>query len=67
VAYKLGRFGENQVDAYADDRFTVPASLAGLPAISVPAGVSPEGLPIGESCGYRLGHMMYCQKEVLHA
>ena len=26
---------------------TVPASLAGLPAISVPAGVSHDGLPIG--------------------
>ena len=27
--------------------FTVPASVAGLPAISVPAGRSPEGLPLG--------------------
>jgi aspartyl-tRNA(Asn)/glutamyl-tRNA(Gln) amidotransferase subunit A len=27
--------------------FTVPASLAGLPAISVPAGLSAEGLPLG--------------------
>lgn len=51
VAYKLGRFEENQVDAYADDLFTVPASLAGLPAISLPCGSSPEGLPIGEGPG----------------
>ena len=29
------------------DRFTVAASLAGLPALSLPAGLSPEGLPIG--------------------
>ena len=48
MAYKLGKFEENQVDAYADDLFTVPASLAGLPAISIPCGSSPEGLPIGE-------------------
>ncbi|UCH74429.1 MAG: Asp-tRNA(Asn)/Glu-tRNA(Gln) amidotransferase subunit GatA, partial [Rhodospirillales bacterium] len=30
-----------------NDVFTVPASLAGLPAISVPAGLSAEGLPLG--------------------
>lgn len=49
VAYRLGRFAENKVDSYADDLFTVPASLAGLPAISVPVGNDPSGLPIGES------------------
>jgi aspartyl-tRNA(Asn)/glutamyl-tRNA(Gln) amidotransferase subunit A len=32
---------------YLADVMTVPASLAGIPAISVPAGVSSEGLPIG--------------------
>jgi len=32
---------------YLNDVFTVPASLAGLPAMSVPAGLSPEGLPLG--------------------
>jgi aspartyl-tRNA(Asn)/glutamyl-tRNA(Gln) amidotransferase subunit A len=32
---------------YLADVFTVPASLAGLPALSVPAGLSREGLPIG--------------------
>ena len=32
---------------YLADIMTVPASLAGLPAISVPAGSSDEGLPIG--------------------
>jgi len=32
---------------YLNDVFTVPASLAGLPAISVPAGLSGEGLPLG--------------------
>jgi aspartyl-tRNA(Asn)/glutamyl-tRNA(Gln) amidotransferase subunit A len=30
-----------------NDVFTVPASLAGLPAISVPAGLSTDGLPLG--------------------
>jgi aspartyl-tRNA(Asn)/glutamyl-tRNA(Gln) amidotransferase subunit A len=32
---------------YLSDVFTVPASLAGLPAISVPSGFSVEGLPLG--------------------
>ncbi len=32
---------------YLNDVFAVPASLAGLPAISVPAGLSDQGLPLG--------------------
>ena len=32
---------------YLNDVFTVPASLAGLPAISIPAGLSVDGLPLG--------------------
>ncbi len=32
---------------YLNDVFTVPSSLAGLPAMSVPAGLSPDGLPLG--------------------
>jgi aspartyl-tRNA(Asn)/glutamyl-tRNA(Gln) amidotransferase subunit A len=32
---------------YLNDVFTVPVNLAGLPAISVPAGLSEQGLPLG--------------------
>jgi aspartyl-tRNA(Asn)/glutamyl-tRNA(Gln) amidotransferase subunit A len=32
---------------YLNDVFTVPASLAGLPGISVPAGLGDDGLPLG--------------------
>ena len=32
---------------YLNDVFTVPASLAGLPGISIPAGLDSEGLPLG--------------------
>ena len=32
---------------YLADVMTVPPSLAGLPAISVPAGTTPDGLPVG--------------------
>jgi aspartyl-tRNA(Asn)/glutamyl-tRNA(Gln) amidotransferase subunit A len=43
-------FGENMDDPvtmYLNDVFTVPASLAGLPGISVPAGLNKDGLPLG--------------------
>jgi len=35
------------VTMYLNDVFTVPASLAGLPGISVPAGFSAQGTPLG--------------------
>jgi aspartyl-tRNA(Asn)/glutamyl-tRNA(Gln) amidotransferase subunit A len=35
------------LETYANDVFTVPASLAGLPALSVPAGTDGAGLPLG--------------------
>lgn len=38
---------ENPINMYLNDVFTVSVSLAGLPAMSLPAGLSPEGLPLG--------------------
>ena len=42
-----GEKSDDPVAMYLNDVFTVPASLAGLPGISIPAGLSAEGLPLG--------------------
>ena len=39
--------GDDPLEMYLNDVFTVPASLAGLPGISLPAGMSSDGLPLG--------------------
>ena len=46
-AFGIGENTEDPVKMYLSDVMTVPMSLAGLPAISAPAGVSNAGLPIG--------------------
>ncbi len=46
-AFGLGENTTDPIKMYLADIMTVPASLAGLPAISVPAGKSSTGLPIG--------------------
>ena len=45
-AFALGE-KSNPLDMYLGDVFSVPASLAGLPAMSVPSGLSSDGLPLG--------------------
>ena len=46
-AFSLGKIEKDPVVNYLHDIFTVQASLAGLPAISLPAGNNNEGLPLG--------------------
>ncbi len=46
-AFRLGERSADPLAMYLSDVFTVPASLAGLPAVSVPAALSSDGLPIG--------------------
>ena len=47
VAWKLGAQRDDPVSSYLADIFTLPASLAGLPGMSVPAGFGEAGMPVG--------------------
>jgi aspartyl-tRNA(Asn)/glutamyl-tRNA(Gln) amidotransferase subunit A len=64
-AFRLGDKSDDPLSMYLADIFTVTASLAGIPGISIPCGVSENGLPIGmqilgrhfeEGTILRLGH-----------
>ncbi|MDO9464514.1 MAG: Asp-tRNA(Asn)/Glu-tRNA(Gln) amidotransferase subunit GatA [bacterium] len=46
-AFKIGEKIDDPLQMYLSDIFTIPTNLAGLPAISIPCGVSKNGLPIG--------------------
>ncbi|MCB1784234.1 MAG: aspartyl/glutamyl-tRNA amidotransferase subunit A, partial [Alphaproteobacteria bacterium] len=47
AAFAIGENEDDPVKMYLNDVFTVPASLAGLPGMSVPAGLDSQGLPLG--------------------
>ena len=47
VAFRIGERSDDPLAMYLSDVYTVSANLAGIPGISVPCGISSEGLPIG--------------------
>lgn len=47
TAFKIGERSDDPLAMYLSDIYTVSANLAGVPAVSVPCGLSSEGLPIG--------------------
>ena len=46
-AFKIGEKSNDPVSMYLNDIFTVPVNLAGLPGISIPAGVDKNNYPLG--------------------
>ena len=64
-AFKIGEKTNDPLTMYVNDILTIPVNLAGVPGISVPCGLSSEGLPLGlqiigkhfdESTVYRVAH-----------
>ena len=47
AAFAIGENDDDPLKMYMNDVFTIPASLAGLPGMSVPAGLDSKGLPLG--------------------
>ncbi|MEO8073457.1 MAG: amidase, partial [Acidobacteriota bacterium] len=47
TAFKIGEKSDDPLAMYLSDIYTASANLAGIPGISVPCGLSAEGLPIG--------------------
>ena len=47
TAFRLGENQDDPVQMYLNDVYTISANLAGICAISVPAGIHPNGLPVG--------------------
>ena len=67
VAWKLGGKGEDPVANYLADIFTLPASLAGLPGMSVPAGFAASGDGAGMPVGLQLIGNYFQEGTLLHA
>jgi len=62
AAFKIGEKVNDPLSMYLEDVFLVPASLAGLPAVSVPCGFNKQGLPLGmQIIGPSLGEVKVLQ------
>ncbi len=69
-AWKLGDRSASPLQMYLEDVFTIPASLAGLPGLTVPVGLNSLGLPIGiQLLGppFEEGRLLHAGKRFLEA
>jgi aspartyl-tRNA(Asn)/glutamyl-tRNA(Gln) amidotransferase subunit A len=56
TAFRIGEKVDDPLSMYMEDLLTLPASLAGIPGLSVPCGRDSNGLPVGlQLCGPFLG------------
>jgi aspartyl-tRNA(Asn)/glutamyl-tRNA(Gln) amidotransferase subunit A len=70
VAFELGALTDDPWGMYVNDYFTVPMSLAGIPAISIPCGLSGEGLgPGGKGLpvGFQIAGPVFSENRILQA
>ena len=67
VAWPLGAKGDDPVASYLADIFTLPASLAGLPGMSLPAGFAASGEGAGLPVGLQLIGNYFDEATLLHA
>ena len=47
VAWPIGSHSQDPLQLFLMDAYTCPINLAGMPSVSLPAGLSPEGMPVG--------------------
>lgn len=47
LPFEIGKKSDNPLEMYLVDVFTIPVNIAGVPSLSLPAGISSSGLPIG--------------------
>ena len=62
-AFQLGAKTDNPLEMYLSDIYTITVNLAGVPALSLPCGLSSKGLPIG----IQLMGRHFCEAELLRA
>jgi aspartyl-tRNA(Asn)/glutamyl-tRNA(Gln) amidotransferase subunit A len=68
VAFRLGEKTDDPLAMYLNDFFTVPMSLAGIPAVSIPTGLAPPDgggpeLPVG----FQIAGPAFSETEILDA
>ncbi|GIT27877.1 MAG: glutamyl-tRNA(Gln) amidotransferase subunit A [Gammaproteobacteria bacterium] len=64
TAFLLGEKTTDPVSMYLDDIFTITVNLAGLPALSLPVGFDPSGLPIGCKSSATILTKAHCSQSV---
>lgn len=63
TAFKVGHAASDPIETYLTDICTVPVNIAGLPAVSLPCGFNPKGMPIG----MQLIGNTFCEGTILNA